>query len=105
MTGDSKRIAVYGTYIARVPVKQRYWKRRTDGIMQRYWKKTTRTREADMKGRFEFIGKGKELYQAVVKAHHIMPKDYITVSAKEFVRYPERYGYVGEWIDREVSSK
>ena len=33
-----KKIAVYGAYEIRVPVKQRYWIRRKDGVKQRYWK-------------------------------------------------------------------
>jgi hypothetical protein len=33
-----KSIAVYGNYIYQAPVKQRYWKRRRDGVKQRYWK-------------------------------------------------------------------
>lgn len=31
-----KKIAVYGSYKAKVPVWQRYWKLRKDGIRQRY---------------------------------------------------------------------
>jgi len=32
----TKKIAVYGSYEAKVHVKQRYWKKRKDGIKQRY---------------------------------------------------------------------
>ena len=49
-----KKIAVYGAYETKEPVRQRYWKRRKDGIKQRYWKKTTRMKKVVKKGRFEF---------------------------------------------------
>jgi len=99
-----KKIAVYGTYEAKVPVKQRYWKRRRDGIKQRYWKKTTRLKKVTMSRRYEFYGKGKDLYKAIVKAHQLMPKGFVDVSAREFLEHPERYGHEGSWIDREVES-
>lgn len=56
------------------------------------------------KGRYEFSGKGRDLYQAVIKAHHVMPKGYVDVPAEKFVKDPERYGLSGRWIDREVES-
>lgn len=100
----TKKIAVYGSYEAKVPVKQRYWKRRRDGIKQRYWKKTKRMKKAAMSGRYEFHGKGKDLYKAVVKAHQLMPRGFVDVSAEEFLENPERYGFEGSWIAREVGS-
>ncbi|MCW3976827.1 MAG: hypothetical protein NWE77_02720 [Candidatus Bathyarchaeota archaeon] len=100
----SKRIAVYGSYEARVPVSQRYWKRRTDGIKQRYWKKTTRTKKVEMSGRYEFHGKGKDLYRAVVTAHRLVPKGFVDVSAEEFLKDPYYYGFEGEWVEKEVRS-
>ena len=100
----SKKIAVYGTYEARVPVFQRYWKRRIDGVKQRYWKKTTRTKKEVGTGRYEFHGKGKRLFKAVKIAHRLVPKGYIDVSANEFLRRPYDYGYEGEWIDKEIKS-
>lgn len=99
-----KRIAVYGSYKAKVPSKQRYWKRRRDGVLQRYWKTTERKRSVEAKGRYEFEGSGKELYQAVRKAQKVMPKGFVTVSAKEFLQHPEKYGHSGSWIERDVES-
>jgi hypothetical protein len=99
-----REIAVYGTYEARVPVRQRFWKLRNDGVRQRYWKNTTRTKKAVMKGRYEFSGSGKDLYKAVVEAHDTVPKGYVRVSADKFVKNPDKYGYEGTWIDREVQS-
>ena len=99
-----KKIAVYGSYEAKVPSKQRYWVKRRDGIRQRYWKRTGRTKTVKGKGRYEFHGKGKELYKAVVKAHQVMPKGFVDVSAEEFLKHPEKYGSEGQWIDREIES-
>jgi hypothetical protein len=29
-----KKIAVYGSYLAKTPVRQRYWKKRADGLFR-----------------------------------------------------------------------
>jgi len=100
----AKKIAVYGSYEAKVHVKQRYWKKRIDGVKQRYWKKTKRTKKVEASGRYEFYGKGKDLYKATVKAHRFMPKGFVSVSAEKFLENPEKYGLEGEWIEREVES-
>ena len=99
-----KKIAVYGSYEAKVSVKQRFWKKRVDGIFQRYWKKTKRMKTVETSGRYEFYGKGRDLYKAVVKAHRFMPKGFVTVSANKFVETPEKYGFEGEWIEKEIQS-
>jgi len=99
-----KKIAVYDSYLAKVPVRQRYWIRRADGVLQRYWKHTKRMKVTEMSGRYEFWGKGKDLYRAVVKAHRYVPKGFVNVSAEKFVAHPEKYGYEGEWIEKEVES-
>ncbi len=99
-----KKIAVYGSYEAKIPVKQRFWKRRKDGIRQRYWKKTKGTKKIEQSGRYEFHGTGKDLYKAVIKALEIMPKGFVDVSAEEFLEHPEKYGQEGEWIERKVES-
>lgn len=99
-----KKIAVYGSYEAKIPVKQRYWKKRVDGIRQRYWKKTKKLKKTEISGRYEFYGKGKDLYKAVIKAHRFMPKGFVTVSAEKFVESPEKYGFEGEWIEKEIQS-
>jgi len=129
----AKKIAVYGSYETKVPVKQRYWKtvtrrywktrkaysymkkgklikvpqgkqRYSKKIRQRVWKTTKRMKKAVMSGRYEFHGKGRDLYKAVVKAHQYMPKGFIDVSAEKFLEQPEAYGVEGEWIEREVES-
>lgn len=45
-----KKIAVYGSYLAKTPVRQRYWKKRADGLLQRYWKQTKRMKVVEMGG-------------------------------------------------------
>lgn len=65
-------------------------------------KKTTRKKKVVVSGRYEFHGKGKQLYKAVVVAHRLVPKGFIDVSAEEFLRAPYRYGDEGEWIEKEV---
>ena len=99
-----KKIAVYGVFETTEPVKQRYWKRRSDGVNQRYWKNTTRTRKVVNKGRYEFHGKGKDLYKAVVKSQKIVPKGYIDISAKDFLKNPQKYGKAGKWIESDIDS-
>jgi len=99
-----KKIAMYGTYEAEEPVKQRYWKRRIDGVRQRYWKRTTQNKKVVREGRYEFHGTGKDLFKAVVKAQKIVPKRFVDVSAEEFLKHPERYGSEGVWVERAVES-
>ena len=57
-----------------------------------------------MSGRYEFHGKGRDLYSAVVKAHRLVPKGFVDVSAEQFLKHPEWYGFEGEWIEKEVAS-
>ena len=99
-----KRIAVYGSFEAEVSVRQRYWKKRKDGVRQRYWRKTTKTKLAEAKGRFEFSGKGKDLYKAVIAAHDFVPKGYVKVDAEKFLENPEDYSSEGVWIKKEIES-
>jgi hypothetical protein len=99
-----KKIAVYSSYEAKVPVKQHYWIKSEDGFKRRVLKTTRRLKKVTDSGRYEFSGKGRDLCRAVTRAHYIMPKDYIDVSADEFLKHPEEYGYEGSWIDREVES-
>jgi hypothetical protein len=100
-----KKIAVYGRYDAKVPVKQRYWIKRKDGVIQRYWKiKHGSFKKVEGKGRYEFHGVGRDLYKAVVKAQRYMPKGFVDVPAEKFVEYPERHGVEGEWVEYEVES-
>ena len=95
----SKRISMYGAYERREPVWQRYWKRRKDGVKQRYWKKTKRRKKVvRTDGRYEFEGRGRDLRKAIALAHHYVPRDFIEVSAKEFLDDPKKFGEEGVWI-------
>ncbi|MCW4020275.1 MAG: hypothetical protein NWF14_03480 [Candidatus Bathyarchaeota archaeon] len=56
--------------------------------------------------RYEFHGQGRDLYHAVVLALDYPPRRrFVTVSAKEFISYPFKYGGGGYWVDEpEVES-
>lgn len=108
-----KKIAIYGSFKAKVHVRQRYkkWCYHQKGKLEgqkwykrKVWKKTKAMKKVVATGRYEFHGKGKDLFKAIVKAHRFMPKGYVDVSAEEFLENPERYGDEGVWIDREVES-
>ena len=99
-----KKTAIYGRFEAKVPVRQRFWKTRKDGVKQRYWKKTKRLKKVVDEGRYEFRGKGKDLYKAIITAHHFMPKGFVDVSALKFLEHPEDYGFRGEWIEKTIES-
>jgi hypothetical protein len=50
--------------------------------------------------RYEFHGNGRELYQAVLQAHGLVPrKRFVTVSAEDFLDDPFEYGTGGYWIN------
>jgi hypothetical protein len=105
----TKKIAIYGRYKAKVPVKQRYWKKRIDGVRQRYWKKTKRMRKATIRGRYELHGTGRTLYKAIalIRTRQLVPKAYrrfVDVSATKFLEHPEEYSDEGSWIESEVES-
>ena len=100
----ARSIAVYGFFRAMVPVRQRFWKKRKDGIRQRYWKKTKRKKAIIASGRYEFTGKGRDLYRAVIVAQKVVPKGYVRVSADKFVEKPYDYGFDGVWIEKDVES-
>ena len=101
-----KKIAVYGAYEDRVPVKQRYWKRRKDGVKQRYWKvKRGCFKTVIQRGRYEFHGTGNDLYKAVVTAFHLPPKGYLDISAEKFLRAPEKYGHADDLVHVDVESR
>ena len=109
-----KKIAVYGSYETKVPVRQRYWKwcyhRKGPKAGEKWYKrrvlkKTKRTKKVVVSGRYELHGRGRDLYKAIVKAHEVMPRGYIDVSAVEFLEHPEEYGVEGQWIERDVEAQ
>ena len=109
----TKKIAIYGSYVAKVPIRQRYWKwiyHRKGAkagkrwYKRRVWKTTSRMKKVVLSVRYEFYGKGKDLYKAILKALRVMPKGFVDVSAEMFLVDPMRYGYEGMLVDREVVS-
>ena len=104
-----KRISVYGRYRVKVKarVKQRFWKRRIDGIKQRYWKYANRTKWEIRTGRYEFTGSGRELFKAVAIAREKTnpPKGFVEVAAKVYIRNPELYiEEDAEWLETDEES-
>jgi len=108
-----KGIAVYGTFVTYEPVRQRYWKwiyHRTGPeagerwYKRRVWKTTKAKKKVEKTGRYEFHGKGGDLYRAVIEAKHRIPKGHVEVSAEEFLEAPERYGDEGYWVESRVVS-
>jgi hypothetical protein len=49
-------------------------------------------------------GIGKDLYKAVITAHNVVPKGYVTVDAEKFLGNPDNYSSEGVWIEKEVES-
>ena len=62
-----KRLSVYGEFETSKLVlrKQRTWIQRRDGVWQRYWYKTKVKVTVEESGRYEFYGRGRDLYRAV----------------------------------------
>ena len=110
----AKKIAVYGLYETLVPVRQRYKKwvyhRKGPKAGKKWYKKRIwkipkgRFKKAELKGRYEFTGKGKVLYKAVVLSLKYMPKGFVDVLAEDFIKHPQKYGVEGKWIEREIKS-
>jgi len=100
-------ISIYGTTTYKKAkthtYKQRYWKKRADGIKQRYRKKVTRTQRYQVKGgkRITIYGTAKEVAEAKKMIHQqqlIPKKEYEDkVSAEIFLKTPEKYTHKGKW--------
>ena len=112
-----KEVAIYGPFaiIEQVTFKQRFWKwiyHRTGPkagekwYKKRVWRTVTRRKEVRGKGRFELSGSGRDIMRAIVKirSEGLVPRGYVRVSAKEFLRNPEKYSTEGRWIDIGVDS-
>jgi hypothetical protein len=109
MNRRNHAIAIYGTtrYKAKVQTtyKQRYWKKRSDGIRQRYRKTVTRTTSRYVKGgqRLTIYGSAQDVAAATRKVHNegwIPKKMYEDkVSAKGFLLNPKAHARKGEWVD------
>lgn len=103
------RIAIYGTWeiVGWMKYRQRYWHRKKSGGKQRYWHTVKKPRKfVTSDGRYEFSGSGKELMKAIISAKYDgwAPDGYITTTANEFLRNPEKFSIRGVALDIEVQS-
>jgi len=94
-----RSVAMYGVYQTErlVRAKQPVYIRRSDGVTQRYWKWKTVKIVSEERGRYEFYGRGRDLYEAIRIASKRPPNKYVDVDAREFVRNPGDYSVDGVW--------
>jgi hypothetical protein len=100
-------VAFYGTtrYKKKVQVtyKQRFWKRRSDGVRQRYRKTVTGYRYKNVKGgeRLTVYGTPKQIKRVkrkIDREEWIPKKQYVDrVSAEIFLQHPRKYARKGVW--------
>ena len=99
-------VAMYGTYqtekVVRKKVPVYTWRR--DGVIQRYWKWTYIRVVAEQRGRYEFTGRGRDLFNAIRIAMKNPPNGFVDVDAREFIENPSDYSVSGEWIDYVIDS-
>ena len=97
---------MYGAYqtekVVRKKVPVYTWRR--DGVIQRYWKWTYIQVVAEERGRYEFSGRGRDLYHAIRIATKHPPNGYVDVDALDFIENPREYSVSGEWIWYEIAS-
>ena len=84
--------------------KQRVWILRRDGINQGYHKWTYIRVVIEERGRYEFYGRGRDLYRAIRLATKHPPNGYVDVDARDFIENPQEYSVSGEWIWYEIES-
>lgn len=111
MKKKTHALAIYGTTryktLQQVSYKQRFWKKRSDGIKQRYRKSVTKTVSKFKKGgeRITLFGNLKDIAKAEKKIEREkwIPKKKFQdrVNAKDFLENPEKYARKGDWVDRE----
>ena len=97
---------MYGAYQTKriVRRKQPVWTQRRDGIIQRYHKWIWVRVITEEKGRYEFSGRGRDLYHAIRIATKHPPNGYVDVEASDFIENPLEYSVSGEWIWYEIES-
>ena len=97
---------MYGAYQTEKVVsrKEPIWIQRRDGIIQRYHKWIRIRVIIEEKGRYEFYGRGRDLYRAIRLATKHPPDGYVDVDARDFIENPQEYSVSGEWIWYEIES-
>ena len=99
-------VAMYGTYQTEKVIRRKVpvytWRR--DGVIQRYHKWTYIRVVAEERGRYEFSGKGRDLFRAIIIAMKHPPNGFVDVDASDFIANPREYSVSGEWIDYVIDS-
>ena len=97
---------MYGAYQTEKVIRRKLpvYILRRDGVIQRYWKWTYIRVIAEEKGRYEFSGRGRDLYHAIRIATKNPPNGYVDVDALKFIENPSEYSVSGEWIWYEIES-
>lgn len=74
---------MYGVYATEkwVRAKQPVYIRRKDGVIQRYWKWKDVKIVTEERGRYEFYGSGRDLYEAIRIAKYRPPNKYVDARA------------------------
>ena len=99
-------VAMYGKYATEkwVRAKQPVYIRRRDGVIQRYWMWKEVKIITEESGRYEFYGRGRDLYEAIRIAHHYPPNKFVEVDAREFIRNPRKFSVDGVWVSYDIES-
>ena len=102
----ARSVAMYGVVATEKwkRIKQPVWIRRNDGTIQRYYKWTEIRVITEERARYEFYGRGWDLYEAIRIATKHPPDGYVDVDALEFVRNYRDYCVDGVWVWYEVDS-
>jgi len=97
---------MYGAYTTEKVIRRKVpvWILRRDGINQRYWKWTRIRIVTEQRGRYEFYGRGRDLYEAIRIATKNPPNGYVDVEALDFIENPHDYSVSGEWVWYEIES-
>jgi hypothetical protein len=102
----ARSVAMYGVYETErwVRRKQSVPIRRRDGIVQRYWTWKETKIVIQERGRYEFYGRGRDLYEAIRIATRRPPNKYVDVDARVFIRNPKKYSVNGVWVHYDINS-
>ena len=97
---------MYGVYSTEkwVRAKQPVWIRRSDVVVQRYWKWKEVKIVTEERGRYEFYGRGRDLYEAIRIARYSPPNKFVDVDAREYIRNPRKYSVDGVWVRYDIDS-
>ena len=90
----------YGTVEYSIqPRRQRYWRRRSDGVRQRYWvgqKSPIKVRESARVDLYSYSTR--ELREAIKISYDDPPRGRIAVNAGHYIKYHQNYSCNGRWV-------